>query len=418
MGAELNHDIPDSALSLFELIWMKIQERRLAPALMEYPPAGELPYISYEQLGSMLVRLQSFLEEQGITAGSRVVLLRDGGFDALAADLSLLGTGAVMIPLRAEELAEDLADIRRLFRPTHLWIRGREDLERLGDRAEGLQLLSLNRIRDEIPHCQWLRQAKSTLESRLEYLEKMTETAVTGLVQIQKAGQRDGQTEWIAVDAETLKGQVEKAFAAAPFKRGNIFASQLHPAGLGQRVLCSYLPLYCGAAQAHLSGDDWIREAAALDATILIRDGERNGLGERETQKDFIERTGPEGDGRRAEAGLLKRVRAYFRSGVSAAFEVPPRLQYILSPRQSDSAEVKTIDALREVPVLDYAVYGEGGPLLGLGSTAEGIETGQFRVLYSERPDQAAGEDGLRLPREFSVGVETLLPAAEGAGES
>jgi long-chain acyl-CoA synthetase len=95
-------------MSFIDTMYRKLDEGGNAPAIIEMRGKQPIP-TSAAQLKQLTARVRGYLESRKIQAGDRVALIAHNGARWAAADLAILGAGAICVPMYDRQAAEELA---------------------------------------------------------------------------------------------------------------------------------------------------------------------------------------------------------------------------------------------------------------------------------------------------------------------
>jgi long-chain acyl-CoA synthetase len=95
-------------MSFIDTMYRKLDEVGDGPAIIEMRKKQPIP-TSARQLKQLTARVRGYLESKKVQPGDRVALIAHNGARWAAADLAILGAGAICVPMYDRQAAEELA---------------------------------------------------------------------------------------------------------------------------------------------------------------------------------------------------------------------------------------------------------------------------------------------------------------------
>lgn len=230
--------------NLPELIWETIQIRQKAPAIF-FKHKNNWEEINYHQLGSMLIRMTLFLEEQDIKSGDRVALLSHNRFETIVLDLGLQSLGATLIPLDPALDSSHIKLILKKSKSTAIFVENLTLFEKHPELFSKMKqnLLSFEKINEEIPHSQWLLRTTSTVEMRIKHLEKITVLDPERPIAINY----DKNKQESSLNHADIISDIQTRAQSQNFRTSDRFLIHLPLFNNSDRMLSTYLPLFTGS---------------------------------------------------------------------------------------------------------------------------------------------------------------------------
>ncbi|BFN36542.1 AMP-dependent synthetase/ligase [Fidelibacter multiformis] len=236
-----------------EVIWEQIQIQRSRPAVYQKFDVPAYESISYDQLGNIIVRMTSFLKEEGFTSGDRIALMSGNRFEWPVIDLAVQSIGAVLVPLYTSLSSEHAKSMLRHSEAKALFVENRDLLEPHEAMLKelGISLYSIDRIRDDIPHLRWLRLSKADMDERIAYLDRITELDPDAVIAINYTSGTTGEPKGVLMTHRNIITDAFSAIRSLPIYASDRFLSFLPLSHAFERMAGYYCPLFVGAQIAY-----------------------------------------------------------------------------------------------------------------------------------------------------------------------
>lgn len=236
-----------------EVIWEQIQIQRSRPAVYQKFDGPAYESISYDQLGNIIVRMTSFLKEEGFTSGDRIALMSGNRFEWPVIDLAVQSIGAVLVPLYTSLSSEHAKSMLRHSEAKALFVENRDLLEPHEAMLKelGISLYSIDRIRDDIPHLRWLRLSKADMDERIAYLDRITELDPDAVIAINYTSGTTGEPKGVLMTHRNIITDAFSAIRSLPIYASDRFLSFLPLSHAFERMAGYYCPLFVGAQIAY-----------------------------------------------------------------------------------------------------------------------------------------------------------------------
>jgi long-chain acyl-CoA synthetase len=236
-----------------EVIWEQIQIQRSRPAVYQKFDGPAYESISYDQLGNIIVRMTSFLKEEGFSSGDRIALMSGNRFEWPVIDLAVQSIGAVLVPLYTSLSSEHAKSMLRHSEAKALFVENRDLLEPHEAMLKklGISLYSIDRIRDDIPHLRWLRLSKADMDERIAYLDRITELDPDAVIAINYTSGTTGEPKGVLMTHRNIITDAFSAIRSLPIYASDRFLSFLPLSHAFERMAGYYCPLFVGAQIAY-----------------------------------------------------------------------------------------------------------------------------------------------------------------------
>jgi len=236
-----------------EVIWEQIQTQQSRPAVYQKFDGPEYESITFDQLGNIIVRMTSFLKKEGFTSGDKIALMSGNRFEWPVIDLAVQSIGAVLVPLYTSLSSEHAKNMLRHSEARALFVENRDLLEPHEAMLKelGISLYSIDRIRDDIPHLQWLRLSKTDMDERIAYLDSLTELDPEAVIAINYTSGTTGEPKGVLMTHRNIITDAFSAIRSLPIYPSDRFLSFLPLSHAFERMAGYYCPLFVGAQIAY-----------------------------------------------------------------------------------------------------------------------------------------------------------------------
>lgn len=236
-----------------EVIWEQIQIQQSRPAVHQKFNGSTYESISFDQLGNIIVRMTSFLKEEGFTSGDKIALMSGNRFEWPVIDLAVQSIGAVLVPLYTSLSSEHAKSMLGHSEARALIVENQDLLEPHEAMLKelGISLYSIDRIRDDIPHLRWLRFSKADMDERVAYLESITKLDPDAVIAINYTSGTTGEPKGVLMTHRNIITDAFSAIRSLPIYPSDRFLSFLPLSHSFERMAGYYCPLFVGAQIAY-----------------------------------------------------------------------------------------------------------------------------------------------------------------------
>ncbi len=255
-----------------EIIWEQIQTKQSMPAIFQKFNGKNYESISYEQLGNIIVRMTAYLREEGFKAGDKIALMSNNRYEWPVIDLAVQSIGAVLVPLYTSLSRDSVKAMLTHSGSKAFFIENETLLEphRPMLKNLGISLYSIDRISEDIPHLKWLRFAKTDMEERLHYLEKITELDPDTVISINYTSGTTGEPKGVIMTHRNIVTDAFSAIRSLPIYSRDRFLSFLPLSHAFERMAGYYCPFFVGAEVAYAESiSSVIDNAKEIEPTII-----------------------------------------------------------------------------------------------------------------------------------------------------
>jgi long-chain acyl-CoA synthetase len=264
---------PDAVVSLAGLFRERARRTGEAPAYLYFDDAARVwRHSSWSEMARMAARWQAALAGEGLQDGDRIAIMIRNGREWVCCEQAALGLGLVVVPLYANDRAENAAYILRDSGARWLLIEGEEHWRAMSEVAEGLG--GVRRIVSLEP----VAAAESRLISLAEWLPpgdggefRVVARDTHQLATIVYTSGTTGYPKGVMLSHRNILWNVRACLECVAVYRSDLFLSFLPLSHTFERTVGHYLPMMAGAAVAHTRSVALLAEdLLAVRPTIMI----------------------------------------------------------------------------------------------------------------------------------------------------
>ena len=272
-GATLDIISPDLAVGLAGLFRERVRHTPDAPAYLYFDDSnGDWRHSTWAEMAQAAGRWQAAFVREGLVSGERIAIMARNGREWICCEQAALGLGLVVVPLYANDRAENAAYILRDAGAKWLLIEGEEHWQALCEVEEGLgearRIVSLQRMTaadDQRLRCldDWLPANGDAFQVR--------HCAPDELATIVYTSGTTGHPKGVMLSHRNILWNARACLDSVPVYREDLFLSFLPLSHTLERTVGHYLPMMAGAAVAHARSVPLLAEdLLAVRPTILI----------------------------------------------------------------------------------------------------------------------------------------------------
>lgn len=270
--ATLDIIAPQQATTLAGLFRERVRRTPDAPAYLYFHDVeGGWRHSTWAEMAQTVGRWQAALAREGLTAGARIAIMAHNCREWVCCEQAALGLGLVVVPLYANDHAENAAYILRNAGAKWLLIEGEQHWQVLRNVDEGLgevrRIVSLQRVNgvDDRLRCleDWLPEHGDDFQ--------LVAQAGDDLATIVYTSGTTGYPKGVMLSHRNILWNAHACLDRVPVFRRDRFLSFLPLSHTLERTVGHYLPMMAGAAVAHARSVPLLAEdLLAVRPTILI----------------------------------------------------------------------------------------------------------------------------------------------------
>ena len=272
-GGTLDIISPDLAVNLAGLFRERVRHTPDAPAYLYFNDrTGDWRHSTWAEMAQAAGRWQAAFAREGLVSGERIAIMARNCREWVCCELAALGLGLVVVPLYANDRAENAAYILRDAGAKWLLIEGGDHWQALHEVDEGLgdvrRIVSLHHVTaaDDQRLCSlddWLPDGGDAFQVR--------HCAPDDLATIVYTSGTTGHPKGVMLSHRNILWNARACLDSVPVYREDIFLSFLPLSHTLERTVGHYLPMMAGAAVAHARSVPLLAEdLLAVRPSILI----------------------------------------------------------------------------------------------------------------------------------------------------
>ena len=272
-GGNLDIITPETAVSLAGLFRERVRRTPNAPAYHYFDQNSESWRIStWAEMAQAASRWQAAFVREGFASGERIAIMARNSREWVGCEQAALGLGLVVVPLYANDRAENAAYILRDSGAKWLLIEGEEHWRALREVREGLgdvrRIVSLQRLAEDDD--QRLRSFNDWLPATGNEF-RASAAAPHDLATIVYTSGTTGNPKGVMLSHHNILWNAQACTYSVAVFREDLFLSFLPLSHTLERTVGHYLPMMTGAAVAHARAVPLLAEdLVAVRPTILI----------------------------------------------------------------------------------------------------------------------------------------------------
>jgi long-chain acyl-CoA synthetase len=272
-GGTLDIISPETAVNLAGLFNERVRRTPDSPAYYHFDHAAKLwRFSTWAEMARTAGRWQAAFMRDGLERGDRIAIMARNCREWVCCDQAALGLGLVVVPLYANDRAENAAYILRDAGVKWLLIEGEEHWRALRDVREGLGELSRIVIMDDVSTgddsrlcrmSEWLPAAGHAFHAGNGTPQELATIVYTSGT--------TGHPKGVMLSHHNILWNAHACLASVSIFREDVFLSFLPLSHTLERTVGYYLPVMAGAAVAHARAIPLLAEdLAVMRPTILI----------------------------------------------------------------------------------------------------------------------------------------------------
>jgi long-chain acyl-CoA synthetase len=272
-GWTLDIITPETAVSLAGLFRERVRRTPDAPAYYHFDSnSTSWRFTTWAEMAQTAGRWQTAFMREGLVSGERIAVMARNCREWVCCDLAALGLGLVVVPLYANDRAENTAYILRDAGVKWLLIEGEEHWQALREVREGLGEVSCIVSMEAVT-----ANDDRRLRALADWLPPTAHEFRVGAGQAQDLATivytsgTTGHPKGVMLSHHNILWNARACLDSVPVFREDMFLSFLPLSHTLERTVGYYLPVMAGAAVAHARAIPLLAEdLAAIRPTILI----------------------------------------------------------------------------------------------------------------------------------------------------